>query len=409
MTDAAFPHLGWNPAPGSPAEIAALRSKLTSSAAALGTAHRLVRRLLGESSYWAGEAADAFREALDGELPRYLGNAHRSLTKAADRLGTWHDSLVSYQTTAGRYETQAALHTKSLRTAESTHAATTSRADASPSDLHAATTALTEAREALHHVRRLARELEETHRAEAARVAKCLNEATDRLAPEEPGVLSKALDWISEDLGDVLSDASAVMGFAGLVLGVAFPPVGLGLMILATGASMGALALHLSNDKVRTSLRDGFTKGEFDADFWDNAVTLTGDALGSVPGVAALAQGAKAVRASSALAGSESLAGVGAGAREFASASKSSMDELRNIENPLTEWALREAHPTVRSSVKYGVPATGAVTAASHYSSLDENDTASNAATAVDGVRVAVEDAPTSAARIAYAWATLSR
>ncbi|MFJ8647653.1 putative T7SS-secreted protein [Streptomyces sp. NPDC093546] len=408
MTDAAFPHLGWDPAPGSPAEIAALRSKLTSSATALGTAHRLVQQLLGESSYWKGEAADAFREALDGELPRYLGNAHRSLTKAASRLGTWHDSLVSYQATARRYETQAVLHAKSLRSAESTHAATTSRADASPSDLHAATTALTEAREALQHVRRLARELEETHRAEAARVAKCLDEATDRLAPEEPGVLSRAIDWISEDLGDVLSDVSAVMGFAGLVLGAAFPPLGLGLMIVATGASMGALGLHLSDDKVRASLRDGFTKGEFDADFWDNAVTLTGDTLGSIPGVAALAEGTKALRASTSLTGSGTLADLGAGAREFADASKSSIDELRHIESPLTEWALREAHPRVRDGVKYGVPATGAVTAASHYSPLDENETVSNSATAVDGTRAAIEDAPTSAARLAHVWASLS-
>ncbi|MFF9867224.1 hypothetical protein ACF1G0_17670 [Streptomyces sp. NPDC013953] len=42
MADTSFPHLGWNPAPGSPAEIAALRSKLTASASALGTAYRLV-------------------------------------------------------------------------------------------------------------------------------------------------------------------------------------------------------------------------------------------------------------------------------------------------------------------------------------------------------------------------------
>ncbi|MET9800497.1 putative T7SS-secreted protein [Streptomyces sp. NPDC006368] len=408
MADTTFPHLGWDPAPGSPTEIAALRTRLASSATALGTAHRLVDQLLTESSYWKGEAADAFREALDGDLPRYLRNAHRSLTKAAGRLGAWHDALVDYQATARRYETQAGLCAKRLRAAESSYASTTARADASASALTSAADALTEARDALAHVRRLARELEETHRTEASGIAKALNEATDKLAPKEPGALSKALKWIEEDLGDVLSDVSAILGFVSLVIGVAFPPVGLAVMILATGASMGALALHLADSKVRTSLRDGFTKGKFDADFWNNAVTLTGDTLGSVPGVAALAQGAKSVRAASTITGSATLADLGAGARELASASKSSLDELRQVENPLSAWALQEAHPAVRSGVKYGVPATGAVTAGSHYTSLNDDDTFSNSTTAVDGTRAVIDDAPTSAARVAHVWASLS-
>lgn len=87
MPEGTFPHLGWNPAPGSPPEIAALRTKLTTSATSLGTAWRLVDQLLSDSTTWRGEAATAFHEALSDDLPRHLKNAHTSLTKAAGRLG----------------------------------------------------------------------------------------------------------------------------------------------------------------------------------------------------------------------------------------------------------------------------------------------------------------------------------
>ncbi|MEE1754044.1 hypothetical protein [Streptomyces sp. SP18CS02] len=408
MAETPYPHLGWNPAPGSPPEIARLRTKLSSSATALGTAHRLVDQLLGESSHWHGEAADAFREALDGDLPRYLKNAHRSLTKAANRLGGWHDDLVGYQATAKRYETQAGLHASKLQAAESAHATTSARADAPASDLRSAADAVTRAREALSHVRRLARELEETHHTEAARVAKTLNEATDRLAPKEPGAWDKALKWIEEDLGDVLSDISAVAGFLGLVLGAFFPPVGLALLIVATGASMGALALHLADPKVTASLKDGFTEGKFDADFWDSAVTITGDALGSVPGIASLAQGAKVGAGALRTASAASEPGAfGIGAREFASASKNTISELSSVENPLHQWALRETSPATKKVITYGFPATGAVTAGSHYTSYDDDSAVANSATGVDGARAVLEDGPTSAAKVAHAWALL--
>jgi len=39
-------------------------------------------------------------------------------------------------------------------------------------------------------------------------------------------------------------------------------------------------------------LRDGFAKGELDTDFWSNLVTVGGDALGMVPGIAAVGKGA---------------------------------------------------------------------------------------------------------------------
>ncbi|WP_455360242.1 hypothetical protein [Streptomyces sp. SYSU K21746] len=421
MPEPVYPHLGWNPAPGSATEIGALHTKLSASATSLGTAHRLIDRLLGESAYWQGEAADAFRDAIDGDLPRYLRNAHRSVSKAAKQLHAWHEDLVGYQALARKYEAQAKEHRAAVATAESTHATAATHPDLTAPDpsaaaaasrtLDAATASVTRARAALESVRKLARELEETHRAEASRIAKALNEATDRLAPREPGALSEFVDWMVEDLSDILSGVSAIAGFAGLVLSAVFPPVGLALLIVATGTSLAALVLHASDPKIRKSLTGGFTKGEFGSEFWKSTVTLTGDALGAVPGVAAVAQGAKAgcaaARTASAVPDAAMPAIARAGAREFTGASKSAMEELRDIDNPLTGWALRHASSGVQQTAKYGLPATGAATAIGGFTSLDENDTYSHTATAVDGARNIIDDGPSNVAKAAHAWAAL--
>ncbi|MFI6283938.1 hypothetical protein ACIBCM_04110 [Streptomyces sp. NPDC051018] len=408
-----YPYLGWNPAPGSPGAIAALRTRLTTSATALSTAYRLIDNLLGESAYWHGEAADAFRSALDGDLPRYLRNAHRSVSKAASRLGRWHDDLVGYQSTAARYESQAREDHTTLTRARSRESRLRAAPDTPEPELRAAAAAVTNARDALESVRRLARELEETHRTEASRIAKSLNEATARLAPREPGVLDKVLEWIDEDLGDLLSDVSAVAGFLALVIGPFCGPVGLALLFVATGASMGALALHMSDPKIHRSLKDGFTKGQLDSDFWGSAVTLTGDALGSVPGVAAIAQGTRtasaAVHATDALTNPGTLAAVQAGSSGFRSGAVTAMDEMRQVENPLTHWALHRTPDLVQKSVKYGLPGSGAVTAGTHYGPWSDNESVSEGATAVDGTRAVVDDGPGSAAKAAHVWASVTQ
>ncbi|MFF3323799.1 putative T7SS-secreted protein [Streptomyces sp. NPDC002889] len=408
-----YPHLGWDPVPGSPSAIDALQKKLTTSATALGTAHQLVEQLLGESTHWHGEAATAFRNSLDGDLPRYLKNAHRSISKAAAQLRTWHDDLVSYQATARRYDSRAQLDAAALSRAESHHESVRGTPDLPPSELSAAADAVTKARDALASVRTQARELEETHRAEASRIAQALNEATDKLAPREPGALDKFLKWIDEDLGDALSDVSAIAGFLAVAIGPFFPPAGLVLMLVATGASIGALTLHLADSKMRTSLKDGFTKGEFDADFWDSAVTLTGDTLGSVPGVAAIAHGAKSASAAAHVAGAVadpgSIAALRAGSQGFASGAWNATDELRQVENPLTEWALQSTPRYVREGVTCTFAGAGAGAAITHYPPFDDDESLAHTATGVDGTRAVLDDGPSAAAKAAHAWASLAR
>ncbi|MFE5816236.1 hypothetical protein [Streptomyces sp. NPDC056479] len=74
MAQNPYVHLGWNPV------------------------------LLGESSFWEGDAAVGFREALDGDLPKYMKDAHTSPTKAAGHLGAWHGGLTGRRELASKYD-----------------------------------------------------------------------------------------------------------------------------------------------------------------------------------------------------------------------------------------------------------------------------------------------------------------
>lgn len=222
-----YVHLGWNPVPGQPGEVENLRTQLTKSATALQTAYQKIDKLLGESSFWEGDAAVGFREALDGDLPKYVKDAHRSLTLAAGHLGTWHGGLTSRRELAHKYDLEAADHKGDLKSANSRHEsakqdpdlkladqtftegpeleAAQARLNAATDRLNDAVTAVNKAQGALDEVMRKARELEGTHEAEARDLATKLKDSTKDLAPEEPGWLSRALSWIGDNLTSIPS------------------------------------------------------------------------------------------------------------------------------------------------------------------------------------------------------------
>ncbi|GHI86331.1 hypothetical protein [Streptomyces xanthophaeus] len=369
--------LGFDPAPGNPAAVLALTKKLAASAASLGEAARVVNALVSQSSAWQGEAATAFRAALSDDLPRYLGSAHTSLAEAARRLTSWHDTLVAHRALAARYATLAAA-------------------------------AKTE--DSLSDTRRLARELAEEHRSAARRVADTLNATAARLAPKEPGVLASIWHKITDDPGDALSNASAVLGFVGALVALACPPAGLAIMLVGSGLSLAALATHTADPKFRKSLSDGFTKGEFDADFWKSGVTLLGDTAGTVPGLAAVASGAKAgtaaARAAMAAAPeSSALSALAPGTTAFRQTAWSTADDLRQMESPLTGWALRSSTQSTRDRVGVAVVGAGAATAGLDYASDDE--TLEHSTTAVDGARGVLDDTPSAVAKTSHIWTVL--
>ncbi|MGW3247838.1 putative T7SS-secreted protein [Streptomyces sp. NPDC001070] len=336
-----YPHLGWNPVPGIPDEVSALQLKVRAAATALNDSHRQIERLLGESDHWEGDAADAFRDALDGDLPLYMKNAAHSLEKAAVWLETWQGDLTSYRDLARKYDDAAGekkaaadqarkrydeaaadpdlkLAGQQFPSQEEADAAT-ARLRAAERSLNEATTHLNKANAAYDDVIAKAQELEREHGGRADVIAGKLDEADDKLAPKEPGWFDKTLDAIGEGLkaaGEFLLEHAGTIGaIAGLLALFPTPlaPLFAGIAIVASAASLGK---NLSSEDFRDSLW-----GEHG---WKEGVTawasVAGDTLGMVPGVGVLARAGSEAGLAAAVAreGGEALS-LGAKASAFTS------------------------------------------------------------------------------------------
>lgn len=298
-----YPHLGFNPVPGDTETVRGLEKKLSGCAKALQEAYDLVTKLL-DGSYWKGDAAVAFREQLDGgPLPLNLKNAAHSIRKAARHLDRWEGELDDFQRRARKLEGDA----KDAQDVVDRAQGRVERAGADPdlkkdgADGDTAQKALTrangdldDAKAELKKIIGKAKRLAEEHEEKAGYRARKIRDATKKLVPHEPGWFDEVLDWLGDNLPDILSFVAGLIGVAALLLS---GPLGWGiatvaaLMLTASGMSVVALGLRLADPVVRASLWDGMTKGELDADFWSNAVSVGADALGALPGVAAVAKG----------------------------------------------------------------------------------------------------------------------
>jgi hypothetical protein len=324
-----YPNLGWNPVPGIPSEVNALRQKVTSAATALRNCHTQLDKLIGESSYWQGDAAKAFREAIDGELPTYIKNAARSLEKAAAQLGNWDGYLTSNRDLAQKYDAAAGEKKAAVASAKERHAragkhpdlglagqqfATQKEADAATERLRAAERSLNEATIALNKANgeyndiiAKAEVLEHTHTDNAETVAKSLDDATDKLAPTEPGWLSKAVDAIWDGIkatGEFLLEHAGTIGaIAGLLALFPTPltPLFAGIAVVASAASM---AHNLADPKFRSDLLGGGSG----MDTFSAWASLAGDTVGMIPGGEALGLAAKEVAEGVGMAGRMSVA-----------------------------------------------------------------------------------------------------
>lgn len=304
MPNPDYPHLGFNPVPGDTETVRRLHKKLSGCAEVLQDTYDVVTKLL-DGSYWKGDAAVAFREQLDdGPLPLNLKNAAHSIRKAARQLSRWEGELDDFRRRAKRLEDEA----KEARAAVDRAEGRAAEAKGHPgleqkgADQEAAQRALTrankdveEAQAELDGVIGKARRLAEEHERRAQHRARKIRDATKKLAPQEPGWFDEALDWLNDNLPDVLS---FLAGTAGVVAILFAGPLGLAmvavLMLTASGLSATALGLRLlANPETVESLKDGFTKGELDADFWSNLVSVGADTAGAVPGLSAVAAGAK--------------------------------------------------------------------------------------------------------------------
>ena len=307
-----YPHLGWNPVPGIPSEVNALRQKVASAATALRSCHTQLDKLISESSYWQGDAAKAFRDAIDGELPTYIKNAARSLEKAAAQLGIWDGDLTSNRDLAQKYDAAAAEKKSAVASAKERHAqaekhpdlrlagqefptqeeadAATARLRAAERSLNEATIALNKANGEYDDIIAKAEVLEHTHTDNAETVAKSLDDATDKLAPQEPGWLSKAVDAIWDGIkatGDFLLEHAGTIGaIAGLLALIPGPwsPALLAVSVLCS-------AVQLGNDIGDGALQD-LAHWPPNMDTLGAATSIGGDVLGMLPGVGVAARAA---------------------------------------------------------------------------------------------------------------------
>ncbi|MFD3733588.1 hypothetical protein [Streptomyces sp. NPDC058632] len=346
-----YPHLGFNPVPGDTETIRGLHKKLSGCAKVLEDTHELVTKLL-DGSYWKGDAAVAFREQLDdGPLPLNLKNAARSIRKAAKQLSCWESELDDFQRRAKRLESDAEAAQTAVDRAKGRAAKAEEHPDleekkgsgdsSAQRALSRANADVEEAQAELDKVIGKAKRLAEEHERQAKHRATKIRDATKKLAPHEPGMFDKALDWLTDNLPDILS---FLAGIAGVVAILFAGPLGLAmvaaLMMTASGLSAVALGLRLfANPETLESLKDGFIKGELDSDFWSNLVSVGADAAGAVPGLGAAAAGAKsamnAIRAGGG--GMPAMRKVAL----FGTKIMDNMEVIARLDNPLVGRAVR--------------------------------------------------------------------
>ncbi|MFE2354936.1 hypothetical protein [Streptomyces parvulus] len=400
MPNPACPNLGFNPVPGDTEAVRALEKKLSGCAKVLEEAHDLVTKLL-DGSYWKGDAAVAFREQLDGgPLPLNLKNAAHSIRKAARQLDRWEGELTDFQRRAGKLEEDAREARGAVDRAQGrVEKLGGADGDAARKDLTRANGDLDDAEAELAAVIGKAKRLAEEHEQQAGLRARKIRDATKKLVPHEPGWFDEALDWLGDNLPDILSFTAGLVGVAALLLA---GPMGWGvatvaaLMLGTSGISATALLLRLRDPEVSASLLDGLTKGELDAEFWSNAVSVASDAAGALPGLGAVAKGG--IKATRALSASGHSLDFWQKAATYGSKTFEEAQHIVGLSNPLIARAVRGFSDPVKVAghVAAASGATGVVTAGFglYNSAVDAEDDGIKSGTVagIDGSRLILDN-----------------
>jgi hypothetical protein len=398
-----YPHLGFDPVPGSTETVSGLRKKLTGCAKVLEETHELVTKLM-DGSYWKGDAAVAFREQLDGgPLPLNLKNAAHSIRKAARQLDRWEGELDDFQRRAKRLEQEAKEAQAAVDRAKG-HAAKAGDSpdlegkgaahDEARKALTKAESAVDDAEDVLRRVRGKARELAEEHEHQARLRAGKIRDATKKLTPHEPGWFDSALDWVTENLPDILSTLGAVIGLVALFV-VSGGTLAAVLLLVASALSTTSLSLRITQDPtVWASLKDGFTKGELDTDFWSNFVTVGGDVLGALPGLGAAGKGVEVALRATAETGD--VLTIGQRMARFGGEAMGQARAISDLENPLLGFTIRGARAAqVTRAVEVTSASVGVATAgfglAMTAVDADDDGIKDGSVATIDGVRLGLD------------------
>ncbi|MGW3139399.1 WXG100 family type VII secretion target [Streptomyces sp. NPDC001139] len=312
-----YPNIGWNPVPGVPVEVTKLRQKVAAAATALENTHRQLTRLTGESSYWEGDAADAFRDSLDGDLQRYIKDAASSLRNAATELHKWDGHLTAHRELAKKYDADAADKKAAVSKAKASYDqaarqpdlklagqtfpsqeeadAATARLRSAEHEMREASAALTKANEEYASLDAKVKELETEHIASAEAIARAL-EGSAKKAPEEPGFWNEVGDVLNS-VGDfLLENAGTIGAIAGLL--ALFPTP---LAPLFAGIAIAASAADFAKNFADPDFRDAFLpwgdKFGWNVDTVSAWASFGGDFVGMVPGARALSSAARGIRA----------------------------------------------------------------------------------------------------------------
>ncbi|MDN0193578.1 enoyl-CoA hydratase/isomerase family protein [Streptomyces sp. S.PNR 29] len=291
-----FPHIGWDPTPGSVEDTRELAKRLGKLAGELGTAVRELERI--ECGAWKGKTALAFTEYIGQDVTPLVRKSHESFDKAARALHRWAGELQDFQDEADRLEKSAGEKLDAKAKAEG-------KAEGKGSK------ELGEASSAVNEVIQKVHDLEERYKRAAGQISKELDKAAD-IAPDEPGFwdkLGKGIadawdatgDWLKEHadlikmIGDVLSNISAVLGMLAIVT-LPFPPLA---AIFGTAALIGS-GLSLAAHGIAMAAGADVS--------W---MTLGTDALGLLPGIGMFGKGVKVAGATAKVAKGAAAAKVG--------------------------------------------------------------------------------------------------
>jgi hypothetical protein len=312
-----YPHLGFNPAPGLPADVEALENAITKATSSMQESGKLLDQMrTADSGVWVGAAADAFRANFNDKLVTDLQHAQQSLTEAAGTIQNWYKDLVGFKQTAQNLDQEAAAAREALQKAEAQVAQAKSNPnlnligevfsnpqalqqaqselDQAESALNDANAAEQQAQDDLDSILQRARQLQQEVDSAARSYASQLENATKGLAPHKPGWFSSMMhdigsglsavgSWIEQHANVIHSILSTVSAIAGLIALCTPPPIDVVAGAVALVAGAGAFAMDLANPKTRDAI-GGLLTGHFSKTNIEAAVGTGLDLVSAIPG-----------------------------------------------------------------------------------------------------------------------------
>jgi hypothetical protein len=312
-----YPNLGFNPAPGVPADVEALENTVTKATSAMQESGKLLDQMRNvDSGVWVGDAADAFRANFNDKLLTDLQHAQQSLTEATGTIQNWYKDLVGFKQTAQNLDQEAAAAKEALQNAQAQVAQAKSNPNlnlinevfSDPQALQQAQSALDQAVSAvndanaaeqqaqddLDSIMQRARQLQQEVDSAARNYASQLENATKGLAPHKPGWFSSMLhdvgsafsavgNWIEQHANVIHSVLSTISAIAGLVALCTPPPIDVVAGAVALVAGAGAFAMDLANPKTRDAI-GGLLTGHFTKANIEAGVGAGLDLVSAIPG-----------------------------------------------------------------------------------------------------------------------------